>query len=313
MRRAVAASVPSEIAAGQTKRAQVGLDESDPWMGGVLSKAFASVRLPTALTRLLGVVGRSLRAGLVYGTKVRLPHAVTIAALFKLEKGITANIRSVCGQTWEHARNLAVFAAGYKLAVFATRWLWTTAQIPEAVASATTSGSTPSVGLDASLWKRMEIAAKEVWSARPGHPLQAAIAGAVVAHFVWGRYSTINYQILLYVLSRVVISTGRLLSARGIPPFSWFTFEQAYPTLAVAVWAAVMVLFEFEPTLLQASMRRSMEGLYHQDGPDITLSDFMPSPVWSAVAAFVLAWAWRNGGLTAVLEAFEIRASQARP
>jgi peroxisomal membrane protein 4 len=282
-------------------------------MGGVLSKVFSAVPVPQALTRVLGVLGRSLRAGLVYGTKVRLPHAVTIAALFKLNKGMTANLVSICGQTWEHARNLAVYATGYKLAIFAIRWMWTAARLHETVPPADVSLRLVSDADGASLLERLEAVAKEVLSARPGHPMQAAIAGGLVAHFVWGRYSTINYQILLYVLSRVVISVGRLLSAKGVPPFSWFTFEDAYPTLSVAVWAAVMVLFEFEPNLLQGSMRRSMEMLYHQDGPEVSTNDFIPSPVWSGVAAFVLAWAWRRGGIAAVLEAFQIRASPARP
>lgn len=262
------------------------------WMGTIFSKA-ATSQVGQHGVRLASVLGRTLRQGAVFGTRVRLPHASVIAVLFKLRRGLTANLVAVAGDTWVHSRNLAYFATAYKLLVYLARVAWDTAGLPTVEAAGKPSGG--------------------VFSARPSHPLQAAAAAAVASTLVWSRFSHINYQILLYVIARVVVSLGRLVAEKALPASAAPSFPAAYPYLAAAAWAAVMVLFEFRPDLLQGSMRRSMEGLYHFDAPDVTSADFLPSPMWCAVAAFTVAWAWRNGGRAALADAFRVLAGAARP
>ena len=150
-------------------------------------------------------------------------------------------------------------------------------------------------------------------SARPTHPAQVAVAAGLASAAVWASPSVISYQILLYVLARVIISAGRLAAEARGTPFEGLSFRTVYPSMAVGVWVAVMLLFEYRPDVLQGSMRRSMEALYHFDGPELGAGDLMPSPMWCGVAAFVVAWAYRSGGAAAVLDAFAVRPRPVRP
>lgn len=52
------------------------------------------------------------------------------------------------------------------------------------------------------------------------------VAGVVGGWLVWGQYSNVNYQITLYVLSRVVVASVKLAAEKGMYPFSEFTFKQ---------------------------------------------------------------------------------------
>ena len=99
----------------------------------------------------------------------------------------------------------------------------------------------------------------------PGHPERshhALVAGAVGGYLVWGRYSSVNYQIVLYLTSRVLaalckrhVRLPEALQRRG------------YPLVAAIVWGLVMLLFEEDPDVLHPSLRTSMEEIYRiRDG-----------------------------------------------
>jgi len=101
----------------------------------------------------------------------------------------------------------------------------------------------------------------------PGFPeksLHAAIAGASGGYIVWGRYSSVNYQILLYLSSRVLIGIMSLAREKQIPPFCWdrCNFEDIYPLKAAVTWGVVMYLFEKYPYVLHSSLKRSMDEVY---------------------------------------------------
>ena len=101
----------------------------------------------------------------------------------------------------------------------------------------------------------------------PERTQHAAIAGAVGGYVVWGKYSSINYQIVMYLTSRVLIGLTTLAREKKIPPFSWkiCKFENAYPLGAAAVWGVVMALFESYPHVLHPSLRRSMDEIYRHE------------------------------------------------
>jgi len=269
-------------------------------MGAVLSRMLGKQAAAHA-SRVAGLVGRALRQGVVVGTKVRLPHSAVSATLFKLDRGVTANLVAITRDTWVHSRNLAYFATSYKLILYLSRLAWERGGLPTTLPA----GSEPPRDLRAS--------ALALLSARPTHPAQVALAAGVASALVWASPSVISYQILLYVLSRVVISAGRLASEVRGTPFEGMPFARVYPALAVGVWVAVMLLFEYRPDALQSSMRRSMEALYHFDGPELAAGDLMPSPMWCGVAAFVVAWAYKSGGARAVLDAFRVLPRPVRP
>lgn len=98
----------------------------------------------------------------------------------------------------------------------------------------------------------------------PEQPYHAFLAGAVGGYCVWGRYSGINYQLILYLASRILVGCIKLAREKGIPPFSWkgLTFKRTYPLAAAGIWGTVMMLFEEYPDVLHPSLRRSMTEIY---------------------------------------------------
>ena len=98
----------------------------------------------------------------------------------------------------------------------------------------------------------------------PEQPYHAFLAGAVGGYIVWGRYSGVNYQLILYLTSRILVGCVILASEKGIPPFSWkrLSFTNTYPWAAAGIWGTVMMLFEEYPSVLHPSLRRSMDEIY---------------------------------------------------
>ncbi|KAJ8656056.1 hypothetical protein O0I10_008278 [Lichtheimia ornata] len=70
-----------------------------------------------ALTILKG-----FRNGVVYGTRIRFPHALVMAFLFK-SGSIQDKFRYIFKATKQHAKNLGTFATIYKAAMFALKRL----------------------------------------------------------------------------------------------------------------------------------------------------------------------------------------------
>jgi len=96
----------------------------------------------------------------------------------------------------------------------------------------------------------------------PGHPERshhALVAGAIGGYLVWGRYSSVNYQIVLYLTSRVLASLCKRHIRLRLPES---VRQRGYPLAAATVWALVMLLFEEDPDVLQPSLRSSMEEIY---------------------------------------------------
>lgn len=97
----------------------------------------------------------------------------------------------------------------------------------------------------------------------PGHPERshhALVAGAIGGYVVWGRYSSVNYQIVLYLASRVLVGLGKHLQA--YLPEGTVSFDQSYPLFAAVVWGLVMILFEEHPDVLHPSLKKSMDEIY---------------------------------------------------
>ncbi|TDH70816.1 uncharacterized protein CCR75_008731 [Bremia lactucae] len=203
---------------------------------------------------------RGARNGLLYGTKVRAPHAMVMIFLF--QKGsIRQKLREVVHLTYEHSKNLAFFVGIYKLVL-------------------------------AMLRLHKEHALKQyvgVGIGKPSAHWHAAVAGGIGGYMVWGRYSSVNFQIVMYLMSRVIISIMRTLAAKGFQPFAQHQFKHVYPMLATVMWASVMWLYENEPRTLHPSLLKSMQYLYDEscswkDG----LIELLPSPTTTAV--ILLTW-----------------------
>lgn len=180
---------------------------------------------------VLGIV-KGFRNGLVYGTKVRFPHALVMTLLFRSgtlkEKAV-----HIFQATKAHARNLALFVTIYKSSMLGLSQL---------------NGG------------------KEGTS-------HAFLAGLLGGYVVFGKETSINKQIVLYLFSRVVLGLANLPVKHKLvsPP-------DAYPMFAAVVWGCVMWLFRHESDVLQPSLRASMQYLY------------VDSNYWSSLRNFL----WHN-------------------
>ena len=108
----------------------------------------------------------------------------------------------------------------------------------------------------------------------------ALIAGLLMGLLVWGRRkSNVNYQIVLYLLSRDLVGLANLYHSKHEFPL-WVT-QVAYPVGASVIWGIVMALHAKSPDSLQAGLRSSMDFLYEDDNHwktsgQRTLMDFLP-------------------------------------
>jgi peroxisomal membrane protein 4 len=190
-----------------------------------------------AALRLLQVPLRALALGASYGVKIRFPHALLMSLLFDKNNALNAILNKVARTTFTHAKNLAYFAFVYKLAVAICR------QMPSSLLSSPAVSST--------------------------------IGGAAGGYLVWRHYTALNYQILLYLLSRVLVGAVRAAAAADVKPFSLVTFKKVFPILSIAVWAAVMYLYECQAASLHPSLVSSMNEIYRAAD---NLTNGTPSP-----------------------------------
>ena len=103
-------------------------------------------------------------------------------------------------------------------------------------------------------------------ASRAGHPetnFHAFLSGALGGYYVWGSYSNVNNQLLLYLFSRVLLALSKRLSPQKYSKI--FDSPKAYRLLSATVWGTVMFLFEEDSPdspKLQNSLKRSMDEIY---------------------------------------------------
>ena len=201
----------------------------------------------------------SLVGGARYGAKIRFPHALVMATLFRTRsESVVSLIRKVCKVTVEHSKNLAIFATVYKLVLAILKH---GVRLIDSKASAVLRGTAAGWVLPMLVQQERNKAPIHQIPPAPGlpeHPIHSFVAGAVGGYLVWGRYSSVNYQILLYLSSRVALGVwkrSQLRLPQVVEPHS-------YPLFAALIWGTVMYLFEESPGVLHASLKRSMDEIY---------------------------------------------------
>lgn len=239
-----------------------------------------------------------------YGVKIRFPHALVMTSLFRRDLTANEKIRTVLKLTREHARNLAAFAALYKTILAILKG--TSRYLQQSNFGAESGGVDDGRGgIMQSLGRAVMMTLVGSSSSTmgtptpqssynpglPENPRHALIAGAIGGYAIWGRYSSVNYQILLYLTSRIIVGGLTLARERGIPPFGakMLNFDRSYRLAAAAVWGVVMLLFEEHPHVLHPSLKRSMDEIYRflpswlsggdGDSGDIAASVEVPSGV----------------------------------
>lgn len=164
-----------------------------------------------------------MRNGVVYGTKVRFPHALVMIFLFR--SGTFCEKTSlVLKATRTHARNLGMFVTLYKTTMYLLR----------------TANKGKERGADSFL---------------------AGLLGGYVV-FGRGVQSSVNQQIVVYVFARVVLALAKLSVAKGlVKDPQGHTTGASWPIFASLSWALVMWLFRWHPETIQPSLRSSMKYL----------------------------------------------------
>jgi hypothetical protein len=92
---------------------------------------------------------------------------------------------------------------------------------------------------------------------RPGRAYHALVGGALGGFVVWGRYSAISHQVLLYLGIRVLVALWKQL-----PLHDNTQWRTTYRLASSLVWALVMYLWENSPDDLHPSLRKSMDEIY---------------------------------------------------
>ncbi|WPG97988.1 Hypothetical protein R9X50_00077100 [Acrodontium crateriforme] len=192
------------------------------------------------------VLVKAIRNGLVYGTKVRFPHALVMIFLFR-SGTIREKIWLVYKATRQHAMNLARFALLYKSSMMALKGV--------------NGGKEESI-----------------------HTFLAGLFGGywVFGHGK-GASSSVNQQIVIYVFARVMLALAKLAvqppgdnslvggsyGGRGGKGMLGLTEEQlamvrqnSWPVFASLSWASVMWIFRWYPETLQPSLRSSMTYIF---------------------------------------------------
>ncbi len=222
----------------------------------------------------------SIISGLIgggrYGLKIRIPHAFVMTFLFGNKLSFRQKLQVIAKLAAEHSINLASFACLYKFILASLKVLSRLI-----IQQQNGGGASIQSGIVRHLVKSfMSIIINGSFSSSkitnpgattattpaglPQHPYHAFLAGAIGGYIIWGRYSNVNYQLILYLTSRVLVGCIKLAREKGIRPFSWkkLDFTNSYPYGAAVIWGTVMMLFEEYPEVLHPSLRRSMDEIY---------------------------------------------------
>ena len=243
--------------------------------------SFAFEELTALVSALVG--------GMKYGVKIRLPHALVMTFLFRKDLSPKEKIQTVFRLVAEHASNLAAFASIYKLILAilkaSSRSIRQGAGLHESGEKRASHGMRqlgrkfislivdgPSGSVD--YFNSQTSVSTAIKAGEPERPYHSLLAGATGGYIVWGRYSSVNHQIVLYLASRILVGLakrgwelfyqrpGHFKSKSNSNPKSILQHPQTYRVLAATVWGIVMLLFEESPHVLHRSLKKSMDEIY---------------------------------------------------
>ncbi len=99
----------------------------------------------------------------------------------------------------------------------------------------------------------------------------AFIGGVIAGYIIFRNKTSVNYQIVLYLFSRIIMGGAEnLVKKKKLPDISMF------PALAAICWGMVMFLFEDDSSSLQSSLTSSMEFIYRDSENWKSWADFVP-------------------------------------
>lgn len=254
------------------------------------ASSLSSSTLPSFLHGEFNSVVSALISGAKYGVKIRLPHALLMTFLFRKDLSPRKKISTVLRLVVEHASNLAAFATVYKftLAVLkgSSRFIQQRVELERKKEKLNISRGLKSLGrilicliIDGPFFvanncSNQTSVSAAIKAGEPERPYHSLLAGAAGGYIVWGRYSSVNHQIVLYLASRILVGLakrgwehvyqrpGHFNS--GSNSTSILQHPRTYAFMAATVWGVVMLLFEESPHVLHPSLKRSMDEIYRK-------------------------------------------------
>uniref|UniRef100_A0A914ZNV5 Peroxisomal membrane protein 4 n=1 Tax=Parascaris univalens TaxID=6257 RepID=A0A914ZNV5_PARUN len=173
---------------------------------------------------------KGFRNGLIYGARIRAPHALVVVFLFGSGTFVD-KVRIILRLTRIHATNLAKFTFCYKLI--------------------------------------MGLIQQVKGYRREWHSFFVAF---IVGYLVFGDNNSVNMQVNLYLLSRILVGLARLGVEKQIVPRPT---GAVFPWFAATVWGCVLWLFEHHQHVLQSSLRSSMIYLYRDSDKWTNIRNFL--------------------------------------
>ncbi|BFZ53709.1 hypothetical protein PYCC9005_000739 [Savitreella phatthalungensis] len=184
---------------------------------------------------------KGFRNGLVYGAKIRAPHAFVMTVLFK-RGTITQKLRLVFNATKQHALNLAQYVTIYKTTMFFLR---------------TANGG------------------KE----RAFDSFLAGLLGGYIIFRENNNVNQqiVMYVFSRAVLAaiKVLASANKTGKGFGANMASNEVKERTWPIFASVCWGSIMWLWRWHPETVQPSLRNSMNYLYLQSDHWNSLRNFI--------------------------------------
>ncbi|KAJ5097623.1 hypothetical protein N7456_008344 [Penicillium angulare] len=167
---------------------------------------------------------KGARNGIVYGSKVRFPHALVFREKAKL----------VLNATRQHARNLSTFAIVYKASMIILRNINPSGAGKEGRYDSFVAGL---------------LGGYTVFGRQPGSVSQQIVI------YVFAR-------VMLSLAKLAVEPNMHPLSPLVTPEARAKIYEHAWPAFASFTWAFVMYIFRWYPDTLVSSLRSSMVYIY---------------------------------------------------
>ena len=108
------------------------------------------------------------------------------------------------------------------------------------------------------------------------------IAGYLAGFACFGKKTSVNYQIVLYLFSRNLVGTVSHIAKKYNFGQTWET----HPLLAAMCWGIVMLLYDDDKSTLQPSLKFSMDFLYTDSEKCNSWADFVPFWLPESVVKF---------------------------
>lgn len=126
------------------------------------------------------------------------------------------------------------------------------------------------LGLFVFFYKTLRLIVSSVFDL--SKPWSTFICGFIVGYFIFHERNSVNEQLILYLLSRIILGLVRYAQKR-----KWLSNIQRpiFPWFAAFVWGIVLWLFECHREVLQPSLTRSMIYLYENSNRWSSWTNFL--------------------------------------